>query len=58
MQDVGQPLCGRKRLKHDEQRKPYGVGQQRLVLRVDPLCAVDDGVRQVCVEWLLASALA
>ena len=36
-----------------------GVGEQRLVLRVDAsLYAVDDRVRQVYLEWLLASRLA
>jgi hypothetical protein len=55
VEDVGEPLCRRQRLQHDEQREADGVGEQRLVLRVDAVCAVDDRVRQVCVEWLLAS---
>lgn len=50
MEDVGEPLCGGERLEHDEQREADGVGEQRLVLRVDAVCAVDDRVRQVRVD--------
>ena len=35
---------------HDEQREAYGVGQQRLVLGVDAVRAVDNRVRKVGVE--------
>jgi hypothetical protein len=49
VEDVGEPLC---------RRQADGVGEQRLVLRVDAVCAVDHRVRQVCVEWPLASRLA
>jgi hypothetical protein len=52
VEDVREPLCRRQRLEHDEQREADGVGEQRLVLRVDAVCAVDDRVRQVGVEWL------
>jgi hypothetical protein len=55
VEDVGEPLCRRQRLEHDEQREADGLGEQRLMLRVDTVCAVDDRVRQVRVEWLLAS---
>jgi hypothetical protein len=53
VEDVGEPLR-RQRLEHDEQRQADGVGEQRLVLRVDAVCAVDDRVRQMLVERLLA----
>jgi hypothetical protein len=58
VEDVGEPLCRRQRLEHDEQREADRVGEQRLVLRVDAVCAVDDRVRQASIEWLLASRLA
>jgi hypothetical protein len=58
VEDVGEPLCRRQRLEHDEQREADGVGEQRLVLGVGAVWAVDDRVGQVCVEWLLASRLA
>jgi hypothetical protein len=45
VEDVGEPLCRRQRLEHDEQHEADGVGEQRLVLRVDTVCAVDDRVR-------------
>ena len=55
MKDVGEPLCRRQRLEHDEQREADGVGEQRLVLGVDPVGGVDDRVGNVHVERLLAS---
>jgi hypothetical protein len=42
------------RLEHDEQRQADGVGEQRLVLGVRPVRAIDDRVRQDDVERLLA----
>jgi hypothetical protein len=46
------------RLEHDEQRQADRVRQQRLVLGVDPVGAVDDRVRHVDAERLLAPHLA
>ena len=37
----------RQRVEHDEQGEPDGVGEQRLVLRIDAVVAVDDRVRRV-----------
>ena len=37
VQHEREPLGGRQRLEHDEQREPDRVGQQRLVLGVDPV---------------------
>jgi hypothetical protein len=55
VKDVGEPLCRRQRLEHDEQGEADGVDEQGLVLGVDAVCGVDDRVRQVCIEWLLTS---
>jgi hypothetical protein len=41
----GRAALRRQRLEHDEQHEADGVGEQRLVLRVDTVCAVDDRVR-------------
>jgi hypothetical protein len=38
------PLGWRERFEYHEQREAYPVGQQRLVLGVDPVLAVHDGV--------------
>jgi hypothetical protein len=46
------------RLQHDEQREADGVGQQRLVLRVGSVGAVDERVGHVDAERLLPPPLA
>jgi hypothetical protein len=57
VQHEREPL-GRTALEHDEQRQADRVRQQRLVLGVDPVGAVDDRVRHVDAERLLAPHLA
>ena len=49
-----EPLGGAQRLEHHQQRETDGVGQQCLVLWVGPVGAVDDRLRDVHVERLLA----
>ena len=49
VQDEGQPLGGGERLEHDQQREPDRVGEQRLVLRVDGVGAVDQRVGEAHV---------
>ena len=44
VQDEGEPLGGRERLEHDQQGEPDRVGEQRLVLGVDGVGAVDQRV--------------
>jgi hypothetical protein len=55
VQDVGEPLCRLQCLEHDQQREADGVSEQRLVLRVDAVCAVDDRVGQACFDRHLAA---
>ncbi len=58
VQDERQPLRRAERLEHHQKRQADGVGEQRLVLGVDPVGGVDDRVGNVHVERLLASRLA
>ena len=53
MQDEREPLGGLERLEDNEQREPDGVGQERLVLRVGAVGAVDDRLREAHVERFL-----
>jgi len=47
VQDEREAFCGREPVEHDEQRRPDGVGEDRLVLGVDPLGARDGEVGQL-----------
>jgi len=47
MQHEGMPFRGIQCLQHDEQGRAHRVGQQCLVLRVDPVFAARDGLGQV-----------
>jgi hypothetical protein len=58
VEDVGEPLRRRQGLEHDEQREADRVGEQRLVLGVAAVRGLDDRVRQVGLERLLAPGLA
>jgi hypothetical protein len=53
-----EPLGGAQRLEHHEQRETDGVGDQRLVLGVGAVGAVDDRLGHVHAERLLASRVA
>ena len=55
VEDEGQPLRRRQRLEHDEQRQPDRVGDERLVLGVDAVRAVDDRIGEMVGERLLAT---
>jgi hypothetical protein len=52
------PLGGSQRLEHHEQRQTDRVGQQRFLLRVDPVLAAPDRLGHVRVQGLLSMQLA
>ena len=54
----GQALGRRQGLQHDQQREAHRVGQQRLVLGVGSVLAVDDRLGHVRAERLLAARAA
>jgi hypothetical protein len=58
VQHEREPLRRAQRLKHDQQREPDRVGQQRFVLGIGPVGRVDDRVRHVHVQRLLAARVA
>ena len=58
MQDEREPLGRVQRLEDHEQRQADGVGQQRLVLGVGAVGAVDDRLRHPHAEGFLAARLA
>ena len=58
MQHEREALGGAQRLEHDEQGETHRVGQHRLVLRVGPVGGVDDGLREVNADRLLAPLVA
>jgi hypothetical protein len=45
--DEREPLGGSQRVEHHEQRQPDGIGEQRLVFRVNTLIKADHRVRDV-----------
>jgi ABC transporter DrrB family efflux protein len=55
VQDEREPLRRSQRLEHDEQRQPDGIGQQRLVLGIDPVHPVDEQIGEPPGERLLAA---
>ena len=58
VQHERKPLGRAQRLEHDEQRKPDRVGQQRLVLGVGAVDAVDDRLGQVHARAAPRAAIA
>ena len=54
VQHERQPLRGSERVEHDQQGEADRVGEQRFVLRIDPVGATHDRVGNVHVERLLA----
>ena len=58
MQHEREPLRRRQRLEHDEQRQADGIGQQRLVLGIDPVHPVDKRIGEPSGERLLPPGLA
>jgi hypothetical protein len=48
-------LRRRQRLEHDEQRQTDGIGQQRLVLGIDPVRRVDKQIGKSPGKRLLAA---
>ncbi len=58
VQNEREPLGGAQRLEDHEQGETHRVGQERLVLRVRPIGAVDDRLGHVNADRLLAPRLA
>jgi hypothetical protein len=58
VQDEREPLGGRERLEHDQEGEAHRVGEQRLVLRVRAVRPVDDRLRDVGSQRLLATDVA
>jgi hypothetical protein len=55
VQHEGEPLGGVQRLQHHQQGEPDGVGDQRLVRRVERVLGADDGIGDVRVERFLVA---
>jgi hypothetical protein len=57
VQHEREPLRRRQRLEHDEQREPDGIGEERLVLRIDSVRSIEKQVREPPGERLVSAAL-
>jgi hypothetical protein len=57
VQHEGEPVRRGQGLEDDEQRQTDGVGQERLLLRIELIVQAHDRIRHVSVQRLLASCL-
>ncbi|HEV8044620.1 MAG TPA: hypothetical protein VGP38_05525, partial [Rubrobacter sp.] len=58
MQHEREPLGGGQRFEHHQQRQTGRVGQQRLLLGVDPVLAADDRLGHARAQGLAQGLLA
>jgi hypothetical protein len=54
VQDEGEPLGGRQRVEHDEQRQADGIGEEHLLFGVGAVLETHDRIRDMSVEGFLA----
>jgi hypothetical protein len=54
VQDECNPLGRSQRVEHDEEGEADRIAEQRRMLRIDPIFAIEDWLRNVWVKGLLA----